>query len=200
MFKATKELRSSLIRNSLKSFVLAPLIRKFKVCAVRAIYIGTLSKENIWLQRRKTEKLLQDNEHIVYFFSGITVMVENKKAKAGNMRNDSGSSEDDEEESSSNINSISFWIVFNWPEYGISSFAEHISRGFVTAEFDLISCKAIRSRDRLSILYLFIVNTVTSVACSIAIYLPYFSNIFRKLERIAFRCYCPVSIHSTKRP
>ena len=63
-------------------------------------------------------------------------MVENKKAKVGNMRNDSGSSEDDVEESSSNINSISFWIVFNWPEYGISSFAEHISSGFLTAEFD----------------------------------------------------------------
>ena len=60
-------------------------------------------------------------------------------------------------------------FVFNWPEYGISSFAEHISREFLTAEFDLISCKAIRSRGRLTILYLFIVNTVTSVVCSIAI-------------------------------
>ena len=63
-------------------------------------------------------------------------MVENKKAKAGKRRNDSGSSEEDVEESSSNNSSISFWIVFNWPEYGISSFAEHISSGFLTAEFD----------------------------------------------------------------
>ena len=55
-------------------------------------------------------------------------MVENKKAKAGKRRNDSGSSEEDMEESSSNNCGISFWIVFNWPEYGISSFAEHISR------------------------------------------------------------------------
>ena len=43
----------------------------------------------------------------------------------------------------------------------------------MTAEFDLISCKAIRSTGRLKILYLFIVNTVTSVVCSIAIYLPF---------------------------
>ena len=169
MFKAAKELRSSLIRNSLKSFVVAPLIRKFQVCAVRAICVGTLNKENIWLQRRKMEKLLEDNEHIVCFFSCITAMVENKKAKAGKRRNDSGSSEEDMEESSSNNCGISFWIVFNWPEYGISSFAEHISRGFLTAEFDLISCKAIRSRVRLTILYLFIVDTVTSVVCYIAI-------------------------------
>ena len=42
----------------------------------------------------------------------------------------------------------------------------------MTTEFDLISCKAIRSRGKLTILYLFIVNTVTSVVCPIAIYLP----------------------------
>ena len=68
MFKAAKELRSSLIRNYLKSFVVSPLIKKFQVCAVRAICIGNLSKENIWLQRRKMEKVLEDNKHIVCFF------------------------------------------------------------------------------------------------------------------------------------
>ena len=98
-------------------------------------------------------------------------MVENKKAKVGKRRNDSGSSEEDVEESSCNNCGISFWIVFNWPEYGISSFAKHISREFLTAEFDLISCKTIRSRGRLTIHYLFVLNTVTSVVCSIAIYL-----------------------------
>ena len=91
MFKAAKELRSNLIRNSLKSFVVAPLIRKFQVCAVRAICVGTLNKENIWLQRRKMEKLLEDNEHIVCFFFVcvcITAMVENEEAEAGERRND----------------------------------------------------------------------------------------------------------------
>ena len=65
MFKAAKELCSSLIRNSLKSFVVSPLIRKFQVCAVWAICIGNLSKENILLQRRKMEKVLEDNGLIV---------------------------------------------------------------------------------------------------------------------------------------
>ena len=102
------------------------------------------------------------------FFLCVTAMVENKKAKAGKRRNDSRSSEEDVEEYSSN-SGISFWIVFNWPKYVISSFTEHISREFLMAEFDLISCKAIRSRVRLTILYLFIVDTVTSVVCYIAI-------------------------------
>ena len=97
MFKAAKELRSSLIRNSLKSFVVSPLIRKFQVCAVRTICIGNLSKENIWLQRRKMEKVLEDNERIVCFFSCITAMVEQKKVKARRTRNDSVSSEEDGE-------------------------------------------------------------------------------------------------------
>ena len=128
----------------MKSFGVAPL--KFQVCAVREICIGTLNKENLWLHRRKMEKLLEGNEHIVCFFSCITAMVENKKAKAGKRKIDSGSSEEGVEESSSNSRDISFWIVFNWLEFGISSFAEHTSREFLTAEFDLISCKVIRSK------------------------------------------------------
>ena len=182
MFKAAKELRSSLIRNSLKSFVVSPLIKKFQVCAVRAICIGNLSKENIWLQRRKMEKVLEDNEHTVCFFSCITAMVKKKNTKARRRRNDSGSSEEDGEESINNNCGISFWIVFNLPAYGISSFAEHISREILAAEFDLISCKVIRSRRKLTILCLFIVNTATSIVCSIAIYLPLIQviSIFQK--------------------
>ena len=91
MFKDAKELRSTLIKNSLKLFVVSPLIRKFQVFAVRAISIGTLSKENIWLQKRKMENLLEDNEHIVCFFFVcvcITAMMENEEAEAGERRND----------------------------------------------------------------------------------------------------------------
>ena len=60
----------------------------------------------------------------------------------------------------------------------------------MTAEFDLISCKAIQSRGRLPVLYLFIVNTVTSVVCSIATYLPFvqvisiFQNFLENLNKL----------------
>ena len=182
MFKAAQELRSSFIRNSLKSFMVSPLIRKFQVCAVRAVCTGNLSNDNIWLQRRKIKNVLEGNEHIAYFFSCITAMVEKKKAKARRRRNDSGSSEEDGEESSNNNCGIFFWIVFNWPEYGISSFAEHTFREILTAECDLKSCKAIRSGGKLTILYLSIVNTVTSAVCSIAMNLPLIQviSIFQK--------------------
>ena len=119
------------------------------------IYIGNLSKENIWLLRRKIGKVLEDNEYIVCCFSCIIAVVEKKKAKALRRRNYSGSSEEDGQEFT-NYCGISLWIVFNWPEYGISSFEEHISREFLTAEFDLMLRKAIRSRGKLAIHYLFI--------------------------------------------
>ena len=55
----------------------------------------------------------------------------------------------------------------------------------MTAEFDLISCKTVRSRGRLTILYLLVVNTVTSVVSSIVIYLPFLQviSIFQKFSR-----------------
>ena len=89
MFKAAKELRSTLIKNSLKLFLVSPLIRKFQVFAVRAISIGTLSKENIWLQKRKMVKLLETMSILYVFFVSvcITAMVENEEAEAGERRN-----------------------------------------------------------------------------------------------------------------
>ena len=60
------------------------------------------------------EKILEDNEHMVcFFFSCTTAMVEHKKVKTGQRRNESGSGEEDVEKSSSNNCGISFWIVFN---------------------------------------------------------------------------------------
>ena len=70
MFKAAKELRSSLIRNSLKSLV-------------RAICIGNLSKENILLLRRKMEKFLEGNEHLVCFFRALLLWWKRRIQKQG---------------------------------------------------------------------------------------------------------------------
>ena len=81
MFKAAKELRSSLIRNSLKLFMVSPLIRKFQACAVTPICNGILSKENVWLQSRKMEKFLEGNEHIVRFFRALLLWWKTRKQK-----------------------------------------------------------------------------------------------------------------------
>ena len=138
------------------------------MCTLMVICIGNVSKEIIWLQRRKMENVFEDNEHIVCFFwcitpvvcffCCITPVVEKNKEKARSRRNNSGRSEEDGEEFSNNDCDISFWIAFNQPEYGISSFEEHEPREL---------------GQEVTILYLCIVNTVTSIVCSIAIYLQF---------------------------
>ena len=49
-----------------------------------------LKERKYMASEKKDGKALEDNEHIVCFFSCITALVENKKAKAGQRRNDSG--------------------------------------------------------------------------------------------------------------
>ena len=54
------------------------------MCAVRAICIGTLSKENMWFQRRKMEKLLEGSEHIAcFFFRALLLWLKTRKQKQG---------------------------------------------------------------------------------------------------------------------
>ena len=80
---------------------------------------------------------------ILYVFFVHYCYAGKKKAKARRKRNNLGSREEDGKEYSNNNCGISFWIVFTWPEYSTSSFEENISRKFLVAGFDLISCKAI---------------------------------------------------------
>ena len=76
----------------------------------------------------KDGNVLEDNEHIVCCFSQITAIVKKKKIKARRRRDDFRSSEEVGKEFKSNNCGISFSNVFNWPEYGILSFEERISR------------------------------------------------------------------------
>ena len=83
---------------------------------------------------------------IVYVFFVHYCYAGEKESKIMEKKKWFGSREEDGKEYSNNNCGISFWIVFTWPVYSISSFEENISKKFLAAEFDLISCKAIRLR------------------------------------------------------
>ena len=152
MFKAAKELRSSFIRNSLKSLVVALLIRKFQVCAVRTICIGTLNEENIWLQRRKMEKLLEDNKHIVcFFFRALLLWLETRKQKQGRGE----MIQEAVRKTWKNLVIIIVAFLSRLCLIGLSMVFRHLQNIYQEN------------------LYLFIINTVTSVGCSLEIYLPF---------------------------
>ena len=147
------------------------MIKKFQVCAVRGKCIGNLSKENIWLQRRKMEKVLEDNEDIICFLRALLLWWKRRIQKQGGgelIRKAVRKME-------KNPLIIIVALLSGLCLIGLNMAFRHLQNiylEFLTAEFDLISRKAIRSRGKLTILYLFIVNTVTAVVCSIVIYLP----------------------------
>ena len=60
-FKPQCQLRSSVIKNALKAYVVGPFASKYQVCAVRSLCVNGVSKEKIWITRRLVESLLEEN-------------------------------------------------------------------------------------------------------------------------------------------
>ena len=142
MFKVAKESCSTLIRSSLKSLVFSSLTRKFQVCAVRPIYIGMLSKGNIWLQRRTFYRTMS----ILYvFFRALLLWWKRTKQKEGEREMIRGAVRKMKKKISNKNYGISLWIMFNWPEYGIWSIAEHIWGIFAgRVWFDILQSHAVK--------------------------------------------------------
>ena len=106
-FKPQRQLRSNVIKNALKTYVVRPLTSKYQVSAVRSLCVDGVSKEKIWMTRRLLESLLEENPYVVCFFSCITALSDDQISIG-----------------------ISLWIVFNWPESGFAAFEEYISKEF----------------------------------------------------------------------
>ena len=122
-FKPQRQLRSNIIKNTLKAYVVGPLILKYQVCAVRSLFVYGVSKEKIWITRRLLERFLEENHYVVCFFSCITGLSERKHGKNNQRSNkDSRNGEDDTVAEQIFCPGISLWIVFNWPESGLSAF------------------------------------------------------------------------------
>ena len=80
-FKPQRQLRSNVIKNALKAYVVGPLTLKYQVCAVRSLCVDGVSKEKIWITRRLLESLLEENPYVVCFFSCITALSEGKHGR-----------------------------------------------------------------------------------------------------------------------
>ena len=152
-FNPQNQLRSKVIKKALKAFVVGTLTKKYQVCAVRSLCLNGTDREKTWLIRRMLESSLEQNPHIVCFFSCITALKEKKK-KVNNKKFNHDENESDSD-GEYDIQSeevfcpgIAFWIVFDWPESGLAAFEEYISREILTAGLDIDSCKAIRGRGK----------------------------------------------------
>ena len=95
-FKPQRLLPSSFIKNALKAYVVGPLKSKYQVCGVRSLCVDGASKEKIWIARRLLESVLEENPHVVFLFSCITTLSEEKYGKK-NRRSDKDCSNSEDE-------------------------------------------------------------------------------------------------------
>ena len=95
-FKPQRQLRSSVIKNALKAYVVEPLKSKCQFCAARSLYVGGVSKEKIWITRRLLESFLEKTPRVVCFFSCITPLSEGNYEKENRRSNKDSSNSEDE--------------------------------------------------------------------------------------------------------
>jgi len=130
VIEVKKEIKSCVLKSALKSFILSHVTNYYEVAGVRTLM---RDKQKIWLIRRRLEESLSKQKHVVGFVSCLTAL----KTK-------------DQEEP---LPGISFWVMFDWPEYGIQGYVNHLTKLFLKEEIDLYSCKAVRGRSKFNITF-----------------------------------------------
>ena len=152
--KPNRQLRSKVLKKALSCYIIPPFLQNYEVVGVRALLKN--ENDNVWEKRRILEATLNNDEHVVAFFSCITAIEGKKKPKKRKIiHRDPNESEEEEneEEASDNdelsiIPGVSFWVVFDWPQYGLAAYEERISKHFMESGVDLINCKAVRGRGK----------------------------------------------------
>lgn len=118
-----RELKSSVLKSALKTFVLQHVTKYYETAAIRCMI---REAEELWLVRRKVEAALNNDRHVVGFLSCPTALYGGNKKEA--------------------VPGLGFWVIFDWPQYGVRAFEDHLSRLCFREKMDLVSCKAVRGR------------------------------------------------------
>ena len=68
-FKGQNSLRSNVLKRALKSYIIPPVLKKYQVIALRALWDDDQPDENrIWFRRKTMEDVLSRSEHVGFFF------------------------------------------------------------------------------------------------------------------------------------
>ena len=152
-YKPEDTLRCKPLREGLKRYIVPQVVAKYNIVSLRAVW--TLERlavdASIWEKRRELEVILLAQDEIVAFFSCITALSQRKPPKKRKRKEENDSSEESEEEDNESkipLPGLSFWIVCDWPEYGIKKLEGTISKLFQEAGLNIERCKAITSRGK----------------------------------------------------
>ena len=110
LFKAVNRLRRKPLWQALKCFVTTNVCKYYEVASVQALLKRDGDLE-LWDVRQKLETTLALEKNIVGFFSCGTVLTQ--KVKNGHSNETPG---------------LAFWVIFDWPEYGISALETYLSK------------------------------------------------------------------------
>ena len=133
-FKPRRQLRSNVVKNALKAYVVGPLTSKKQVFGLRCHCVDSLSKEKIWITRRLLESLLEENPYAVWFFWKAEPTWITKHGKKRRQTNKDRSNSEDKTAAEQFFSpGISLWNVFNLPESGLAVFEEYIFKEILAA-------------------------------------------------------------------
>lgn len=152
-----RQLRSLALKNAVKSYVCQPVLRSYDVASVRAL-LHTEDSFELWEIRRKLEHMLNEDKNVVFFVSCITAIEKNVSKKR---KNDEESDDDADSVDKKTVPGIAFWIAFDWPQYGMEAYENHIRQIFMEANVDPLNCTAIRGRGKnlyISLFFLFCIS------------------------------------------
>ena len=125
-----RELRCKPLIAALKCTVAQPISNFYQAVAIRALIKQGENSTGIWKIRQLFEAKLKSESTVVGFFSCPTVLqqvVGGKKVEVPGM---------------------AFWVVFDWPEYGIGAYENHLTTLFLSEEITNLERKAVKTRSK----------------------------------------------------
>ena len=115
---------------ALKCTVAQPISNFYQVVAIRALIKQGENSPEIWRVRQLLEGKLKSENKVVGFFSCPTALqqvVGGKKIEVPGM---------------------AFWVMFDWPEYGLTAFESHLTKLCLSCGISNLECKAVKARSK----------------------------------------------------
>ena len=128
-FVSKRELRCRPLEAGLRSLIAQHIKEFYQVATVRAL-IKKYNDVEIYKVRELFENKLKTEKHVVGFISCITGLRQKEK------------------EEWREVPGVSFWVIFDWPEYGLSAYESHLTKLFLSTGLSNLSCKAVRAKSK----------------------------------------------------
>ena len=149
VFVPNSQIRSAILKNALKAYVVQPIIRFYNIIAVRCLWSEEESDKTTWVKRRLIELLLDKEPRVIVHVSCITALVKKNSSKR---KHDSSDDEDDTTVPCTSERTrqagVSFWIACDVPDVGMPSLENDIIKLFLAADLNIQSCRSVHGRGK----------------------------------------------------